>query len=66
MKTGSSCNLDTTVSYCPFFLLKKGKTEANFLDVNLIRIAPECTIQAGFPVCIMALLVELCTFRRDK
>jgi hypothetical protein len=30
MKIGDSCNSDTIVSYCPFFLLKKGENEYKF------------------------------------
>jgi hypothetical protein len=41
-KTGYSRDPDTTASYCPFFLLKIGEICANFLDANLIRVAPEC------------------------
>jgi hypothetical protein len=48
MRTGYSCDPDTTASYCPFFLLKeKGKHVQNFLDVNLIRVAPECHDTCG-------------------
>jgi hypothetical protein len=43
MRIGYSCDPDTTASYCPFFLSKeKGKHVQNFLDANLIRVAPEC------------------------
>jgi hypothetical protein len=42
MKTGYSCDPNTTTSYCPFFLLKRRKVGANFLDANLIWVAPEC------------------------
>jgi CRISPR/Cas system-associated endonuclease Cas3-HD len=42
MKTGYSYDPHTTVSYCSFFLLKKGKQVQIFLDANLIRVAPEC------------------------
>jgi hypothetical protein len=45
MKIGYSCDPNTTAttaSYCPFFLLKRRKTGANFLDANLIRVALEC------------------------
>jgi hypothetical protein len=41
-KIGYSRDPDTSASYCPFFLLKIGKTGANFLDANLIQVAPEC------------------------
>jgi hypothetical protein len=42
MKTGYSCDPNTAASYYPFFLLKRRKIGANFLDANLIRVAPEC------------------------
>jgi hypothetical protein len=42
MKIGYRRDPDTTASYCPFLLLKKGKTGAIFLDANLIRVALEC------------------------
>jgi hypothetical protein len=47
MEIGYSCDPDTATSYCPFFLLKKWKTGANFLDTNLIRVAPECHDTGG-------------------
>jgi hypothetical protein len=47
MKIGYSCDPDTPASYCPFFLLKKGKTSAIFLDANLICVAPECRDTSG-------------------
>jgi hypothetical protein len=46
-KIGYSRNPDTSASYCPFFLLKIGKTGANVLDANLIRVAPECHDTGG-------------------
>jgi hypothetical protein len=42
MKAGYSRDPDTTASYSPFSVLKKGKIGANFLDANLIQVAPEC------------------------
>jgi hypothetical protein len=42
MKIHYSHDPDVTFSYCPFFLSKKGKISANFLDANLIQVAPEC------------------------
>jgi hypothetical protein len=39
-KTGYSRDPDTTASYCFFFLWKIGKSGANFLDANLIRVSP--------------------------
>jgi hypothetical protein len=43
MRIGYSCDPDTIAFYCPFFLLKeKGKQVQNFLDANLIQVAPEC------------------------
>jgi hypothetical protein len=42
MKIDYSRDRDTIVSYRPFFLLKKGRIVANFLDANLIRVTPEC------------------------
>jgi hypothetical protein len=42
MKTSYSHNPDTTASFCPFSLLKKKeKICANFLDANLIQVAPK-------------------------
>jgi hypothetical protein len=41
MKIGYSCDPNATTSYCPFFLLKRRKTGANFSDANLIQVAPE-------------------------
>jgi hypothetical protein len=41
-KIGYSRDPDTTASYCPFFLLKIGKTCAKFIDANLIWVTPEC------------------------
>jgi hypothetical protein len=41
MKKGYLHDPETIASYCPFFLLKIGKTSANFLDAKLIWVAPE-------------------------
>jgi hypothetical protein len=48
MKTGYSYDPNTTASYCPFFLLERWKIGANFLDANLIQVAPECCDTGGF------------------
>jgi hypothetical protein len=42
MKTGYSCDPDTTTSYCPLFFFEKGKIGAFFLIANIIQVAPEC------------------------
>jgi hypothetical protein len=43
MRTGNSCDLDPTATYCPFFLLKeKGRHVQKILDAYLIWVAPEC------------------------
>jgi hypothetical protein len=55
MKTSYLCDPNTTTSCCPFSLLKKGKTCANFLDANLIWVALNVGIQAGLPACIVVL-----------
>jgi hypothetical protein len=46
-KSSYSRKLDTTASYCPFFLLKIGKAGASFLDANLIRVYLSAAIQVG-------------------
>jgi hypothetical protein len=46
-KTGYSHDPDTSASYCPFFFLKLGRRGVNFLDANLIRVAPECRNPGG-------------------
>jgi hypothetical protein len=52
MRTSYSPDLDTTTSYCPFFLLKeKGRQVQKILDANLIRVAPECR-DAGEVACL--------------
>jgi hypothetical protein len=67
MKTDYSHDPDTTVSYCPFFPLKKGKLGAHFLDANLIQVVPKRRdTAAGLPICIVSLLAEISTFRSDK
>jgi hypothetical protein len=49
MKIGYLCDLDTTISDCPFFLLKqRGKqVQISWMDANLIRVAPECRDTSG-------------------
>jgi hypothetical protein len=66
MKTGYLCNPDTTASYCPFFLLIKGKTGANFLDTNLIQEAPECHDTRGLVYLYHGTVGKMRTFRSDK
>jgi hypothetical protein len=66
MKIGYSCDPNTTASYCPFFLLKRRKIGANFLDANLIQVAPSAVIQAGLLVYIMVLLAKVRTLKSDK
>jgi hypothetical protein len=48
METGYLCNPNTTVFYCPLFLLKRRKTGANFSEANLIWVAPERRDIGGF------------------
>jgi hypothetical protein len=50
----------------PISLKKKRKTGANFLDANLIWVAPSAGMQVRLLVCIMKLLAEGHTFERDK
>jgi hypothetical protein len=66
MKIIYSRNPDTTASYCPFSLLKKGKMGTNFLDANLIQVAPECRDIGGLPTCNVAILAIMHAFRSDK
>jgi hypothetical protein len=66
MKTGYSQDPYTTASYCPFFLLKKGKTCVNFLDAKLIRVAPKCHDICGLAYLYHGTLAKMCTFRSDK
>jgi hypothetical protein len=49
MKIAYSCNPDTTASYFPSFFSKYGKIGTNFLDGNLIWVAPECHDTGGLP-----------------
>jgi hypothetical protein len=62
MKTGYSCSPHTTASYCPLFLLKKGKTGAIFLDANLIQVAPKCRDTGGLARLYHGILAEVRTF----
>jgi hypothetical protein len=58
-----SYNSDTTTSYCPFFLLKKGKTSVNFLDANLIQVNPECGPPVSWhfwPKCVLSEVIKEC------
>jgi hypothetical protein len=67
MKTGYSHN--PNINCLLLFLLsfeKKEKQVQIFLDVSLIRVAPEATIQEGLHVYIIALLAKIRTFRSDK
>jgi hypothetical protein len=48
MRICYSCDIDTMASYYPFFLLEeKGKQVQNFLDANLIWVAPKCHDTGG-------------------
>jgi hypothetical protein len=47
LKIGYSSDPNITASDCPLFLLKRRKTGANFLDANLIWVAPECRDTGG-------------------
>jgi hypothetical protein len=67
MKIGYSLDLDTTAYNCPFFLLKTGKTCANFLDANVIWVSPECHDIGGLTFLYHGtFLTETRTFKSDK
>jgi hypothetical protein len=62
-------------SYCPFFLLKIGKICANYLDANLIQIAPECRDTCGaclsvslhfWPKCVLSAAIKECVKRHAR
>jgi hypothetical protein len=67
-KLGYSCNPNTSATYCPFFLLKKEKIGANFLDGcqpspgNCLSIM----IWTGLHARIVALLAEMRTLKSNK
>jgi hypothetical protein len=71
-KIGYSRDLDSSASYCLFFLLKIGKTCAIFLDANLIWVTPECCNTGGaYPFvawhfwskCILSATIKECVKR---
>jgi hypothetical protein len=49
MKMDYSCDPDTTISYCLFFLLKNRRKQVQifWMDASLIRVAPECCDTGG-------------------
>jgi hypothetical protein len=70
MRNDYSRDLDTTASYCPFFLLKeKGKQVQKNLDANLIRVAPECHDTCGlaclYRECVLSKVIRECIREKD-